>query len=566
MRPASSPNAQEPADPVARRLEAARRAIEGRFLAAGDTLSQAVEGVGELIASLDQLTGALAPAVVQATTAELQAAADSLSGLPAQQGGRQARVRAVAETSGALNGCIEAMRQDLAYLRVFAINIKITAGGIAAAGPEFAVFAQEIHDCIDLGRSKLDAFAGEVNALRDELQAAIGEGETLARRCAETAPAVAEALGVSAAAMAEHHERIATAAAGVASLARDIQKKVAGALSALQIGDITRQRIEHVQAGLEMLERLGAGLAPEPRERLAAFVHRLLAAQTSSTAEAFHGEAERIGLAMAGIAADAREILRLRDLAYGRPRDADTGFLRSLEANVGQALQLVADLDSAEQADLALGRSAAEAAQALTAGVAGLQAIRVDVQQMALNTTLKCARIGDTGRPLGVVAVELRVHAERLEESAGQTLATLQDVTRGAEAVVGAEAEAAGASRAATALQGATTRIHAAAESVESDLAALAERGAGVVDALTRASQGLALHAEIGAILDEAEMALDGVGALEVVRTDDIAEVLTSLLDELYAQYTMAGERTVHTRIVEELGFEPEAAPLEAVG
>jgi hypothetical protein len=54
------------------------------------------------------------------------------------------------------------MRQHLAYLRVFAINIKITSGGIAAAGPEFAIFAQEICDCIELGRAQLDTFRADL--------------------------------------------------------------------------------------------------------------------------------------------------------------------------------------------------------------------------------------------------------------------------------------------------------------------------------------------------------------------------------------------------------------------
>ncbi len=53
---------------------------------------------------------------------------------------------------------------------------------------------------------------------------------------------------------------------------------------------------------------------------------------------------------------------------------------------------------------------------------------------MALNTTLKCARIGETRKPLGVIAVELRQHAIHLEKSAAQTTSSLEGLFSAAEA------------------------------------------------------------------------------------------------------------------------------------
>jgi hypothetical protein len=88
---------------------------------------------------------------VTATTGELVQAAETLKSLPDSLDTRRDRVGELVKFSDDLTGCIEDMRQHLAYLRVFGVNIKITSGGIAAAGPEFAIFAQEICDCIELG-------------------------------------------------------------------------------------------------------------------------------------------------------------------------------------------------------------------------------------------------------------------------------------------------------------------------------------------------------------------------------------------------------------------------------
>jgi phage-related tail protein len=94
---ATSKAATQGRSAVAGRLETARRAVEGRFLQAGEVLGQAVEGIGRLIASLDQLTKAVQPAAVEATTAELQAAAASLLTLPDQHAERRRVVERLTE-------------------------------------------------------------------------------------------------------------------------------------------------------------------------------------------------------------------------------------------------------------------------------------------------------------------------------------------------------------------------------------------------------------------------------------------------------------------------------------
>lgn len=558
---------------ISQRLESARQVVEGRFLEAGDVLSRAVEGVSALIAGLDSMRGNLDAETVSSTAADLARAAESLKSLPDSLGARRERVSELVKFGDRLSACIEEMRQHLAYLRVFAINIKITSGGIAAAGPEFAIFAQEIYDCIDLGRTQLDAFAGELAGLDHTLRGALSHEHDLARDCVALLPAVPDALTASAGAIADHHAKIAQVATSVATLARDVQKKVGSGLAALQIGDITRQRIEHVQAGLKFLDesREIAALEAEPRARAHAFVHRLLAAQTNSTAEDFHREVSRIGQNIIGMAADATELLRLRDLASGQTSNsatgAETNFLRNLEGNVGQALELVGDMTAGEQAAETVSRSAAVSARELTERIAGIQNIRADVQMMALNTTLKCSRIGETGKPLGVIAIELRQHAIHLEKSAGHTTSALEGLFNAAEALGQHEAARDGedgkAAAAANVLSDAVARIGKAGDGVETALNAVARQGAEVVDMLRRASQRFDFHKQIGSVLDDVANQLLNLAGDGEIYTQDIASALRPLADKLGKQYTMAQERDVHRALTEGLGeiaVEVEAA------
>jgi hypothetical protein len=553
---------------IGARLESARQVVEARFLEAGDVLSRAVDGVGALIAGLDAIRTNLDAETVTATTGELAQAAATLKSLPDSLDARRQRVGELVKFSDGLAGRIAEMRQHLAYLRVFAINIKITSGGIAAAGPEFAIFAQEIYDCIEMGGAQLDALNNDLTGLDQTLRGALAHEQNLARNCANLLPAVPDALTASATAIAGHHGRIASVAVSVAVLARDVQKKVGGGLAALQIGDITRQRIEHVHAGLGFLNGADeiATLAPEPRQRAQAFVHRLLGAQLAAMAEDFHREVARIGHNVVGMAADATELLRLRDLASGQTGQSETNFLRDLEGNVGQALDLVGDMTAGERAAETVSRSAAVSARELTERIAGIQNIRADVQMMALNTTLKCSRIGETGKPLGVIAVELRQHAIHLEKSAAQTTSSLEGLFDAAEALGQGETQGLGrAAAAAAVLSGAVARIGKAGDGVDSALTAAARQGADVVDMLRRAAERFDFHKQIGSVLDDAANQLLDMAGEDEIPTDDIAHALRPLLDRLARQYTMAQEREVHRSLTEGLATVEASAPAAPV-
>ena len=546
------------------RLEAARGAIEGRFLDVGEVLSQVVDGTNVLISALDRMREGLEGQEVAAATRQLSQAADELRGLPSALTDRRDRLGGLVRAGDALTACIEDMRQHLAYLRVFGVNIKITSGGILAAGPEFAIFAQEICDCIELGRTQLDTFRGDLAGLDGALRSALGHEDDLRRRCDGLLPAVPDALVAQTAAIAEHQAKIAQITARAGELVRDVRKKIGGALAALQIGDITRQRIEHVQYGLKLLETSAAAraLPASARARLEAFVHRLLAGQLNATIEDFHRDVSRIGLNIGAIAGDASEILRLRDHAQGgsggNASDKDASFLRGLEASVGEAFALVDDIDAGARAAETVSRSAAHSARDLAAQIEAIQNMRADVQMMALNTTLKCARIGETGKPLGVIAVELRAHAGHLETSAARTLGALRSLSASADSQSQTAGED-GAGHAAQALRDAVDRIRRTGDSVEGDLVQAARQGADVVDMLKRAAGRFDFQRQVRDHLDQAKAELER--AAGDVAVDDLMPALAPILADLARCYTMAQEREVHAALT--AGLDMEAIEVE---
>ena len=559
--PRLAQTAARSADRIRERLDAASRAIDGHFLALGDILGQAVEGLGKLVAGLDQIQATLDPQLVAATTADLEAAARDFKSLPQRHSERVQVTQRLAGDADRLSVGIDDMRRTLAYLRVFAINIKITAGGIATAGREFGDFAQEIGDCIALGRKRLDAFEVDLAHLRGGFNAAFTQEQTLAGQCGRLLPAVPDGLTANAAAMVTHHQRIGQVAGEVSVLARAVQKKTGAALGGLQVGDITRQRIEHVSEALALLEGL-EGVSAEQAARIGAVIHHLLDAQLQATAEDFHRDIGRISQAMAGLADDAREILRLRELMLGRSNGDEKGFLRQIEAHLSQALTLVTDMDGADRQALALGASVSVAAADLSAQITELRSIKTDVQYMALNTTLKCGRLGDVGKPLAVIATELRLHAGAMDASAQAALSALATLTEGARLIADDQSNQAGgfAQGVGDSLGQVAEQLRLAGDKVDTNLAQVARDGDDVVKGLGRAHARMDFETEIGAILEAAADSLAQDAGADQGPLDDIAAPLTSLLAAIAKRYTMKQERDVHHQLTEGLGLDAATA------
>ena len=553
-----------PFDPTAlsKRLEAARGIIETKFLAAGEMLSEAVDGIGALVATMDALTQALSPETGAATTRTLTDTAARLSALPARQAERHGIIGTLAVHRAGLSRSVEDMRRSLAYMRAFTVSIRIAAGGITGADQEFDVFAQDMSARVEAGRTEVDGLEASLHALQRELNDAGAQAEPLARRCAEMIPSVPDQLLASAAIIGQHNRKITAATANSMALARDTNRKIARMLGALQIGDITRQRIEHVQTGLASLVVIDPSLPAEAQTRLRSLVRRLLAGALDSTVVDFNREVAQLNLGLSGLARDASALLRLRDLIYGEDDAQEGGSLRHLEQRIGNAVRLVTEIETADALTRETSSRVAETARALSSRLGAVQSIKTDVLFMSLNTSLKSSRLGEAGRPLATIAVELRSQAGQLERIAAVCAGTLQELTKAAVALSGEGAEDAEAG-AGAALLAATAQIHEAGATTERDIAGLAAQGEAVLVLLTQSSERLDLQSNIGVALSQVLQNLPGEVTDADLCTDDIRAPLQAILDKVRATYTMAQERTLHDALTGEWGLDA-AAPLPA--
>jgi len=549
---------------MAATLETARTLIESRFLDAGDVLANAVDGIAALVAALDALTNALSPSTIAATTQQLTDAAATISALPGEQ---RTRSSAMAKLDGwreVLSLGVEDMRRSLAYMRAFTVSIKITASGIASVEPEFHDFAQETCLRVESGRTEIDGLEENLHKLKTELRRAVPRADALARGCAAMIPAVPDQLLASAETMAAHRGRIAAATAEAGIVARDVRKNVTRILGALQIGDSTRQRVEHVQAGIKLVETLDPAIPRNEAIQIRAVLCALLAALLDSTLADFTADVSAISAGLAGLAHDATALLRLRDVAYGEANGGADGFIQALEQRVSAAVSVVNEIEQADALARDTGRQAAASAQLLSDRLGAIQAMKTDVLYMALNTTLKSAKLGEDGRPLSIISSELRVHAGYLDTTATACVAALKTLIEAAAELSRDNAGEQGAG-AGAALEAAIAGIKRAGEMTERDVATLAAQGEAVLRLLKQSTQRLDFQTEIGDTLSQVALGLAGRAAGAAKCGADVQAPLAALFAQLGPIYTMAKERDIHAAIAAEWGVDlPAPGPVEA--
>ncbi len=548
---------QASASGISHTLEVARGKVEERFLEGGTVLLSVMDVLNRLLNSLDNITKALDAGESGDAGADLRSTVRSLNDLPAAETGRHVALSALAETGYALRLHVADMQETMRYLRTFAVTVKITGAGIA----EFAGFAQEILERIYSGTEEVNRFAGQIESLEKEVKLALAFGANVSKSYADTVPAVAGALDDDARKIAEHRRNLGIIARDVASVARGVQSKVASTLSALQIGDITRQRIEHVQSTFTLLEEFldsdeGRGLDADARKRLQNVIQHLTAAQMDEMCRDFHRESQNVVKTIASFGHDTQEIMRLRDQMSG---GGQGNFIRALESSVSAAHEIVKQVDVATQQADHVSHSTLDTTAKLLEAIGHIKSVKTDIHYMALNTNLRCSRLGEAGKSINVVTAELRIFAGKLDDSADAIVNGLPALEAAAGKVAPATDKASGGL--AENLTSAVSDIRTAADTMEAELKNLSEHGREVAGKINLLIGTLDFQKDLGDVLAGCADALEEVAGAEIADISDLAAAIAPLDRKIFKLYTMVQERNVHRGIIP---ASEDAAPVTA--
>jgi hypothetical protein len=511
-----------------RDLGAAASAAEHGFLAAGQSLEGAVGILDRLARRFAAYIAELTGAALGETHRDLAAAGEHVAALADVRRADAAALEALGTIVTATAHRAAALQPVTHEVEALSLNASVVAGGLGIAGTDFAAFAGSIRNAARHARACLDAAREGFGKVDQEVTAARTATTAFAERHGPAMQSIPARLAGNLRSLAAQ-QRIAADAATVAHRrSEEIRRQVAEQIVALQLGDITRQRLEHVQ--------FAAQLQATPGRQLGA----LLAAQLTDAADELAREGERVESGMRRLAEAARAIGELGARVHGDAQHG--GFIGDLEADIRHTGALFGELSAGDAETERRMAAVLEAADTLGAQLSRLQSVQEDIRIMGLNATLKCGRLGEIGRPLAVVARELRLCSLRFGASATAVLADLDRLralaaTRRDPSRRDKHAELA---RAAEELLAPLQRLRQLEQEVASILAQLTQDADEAGRLVAAAVAQFAVRHALAATLRQAAGELASWSGEDT----DVSDVL----DRVAAGYTMAREREVHVR------------------
>ena len=511
--------------------------MDAHFMRAGTTLASAIETIDRIITAIDGVTGALDESVAGIAVVNLQEVAAELADLPQVQQERDADMVRVSGASRMLRDHIMEMRQALRVLHIYGLNIKIAASG----EPAFVGFVDSMGHRLAVGEEHLEGFLTKLKDLKDSVGAVQQAGRLVAKEARQVVPAVPDRLSEHAGALHQHLGTTAAMAQRVAVIARTVQGRVATMLGALQVGDSTRQRLEHVVSALQILDAASAALAPDARHEAAAVVQTMLAAQLEASAVDFDRDTRLLVDALRALSPDTTELLGVIESdtgSNGRP------FLVQIDKAVGEVASITRQLQDADGRSIAMLGMIGETVAELTGRLALLQRVQFDVQDIATNTRLLCRRHGDLGKAVSVVAGEVDVHAQSLGRAMSGIRQPLDELAMVNSALV-AKRAAADTRDLGSKLSDALAVIREGCQKTEAAVRVGGDDARQIMELLSAVGDEIGAEMALGGKMRDAAAVLAAAPSLGDPSPAATA-ALMEVLPRIGALYTMAQEREVH--------------------
>lgn len=522
-------------------LVALAAGLDDRFLSAGTTLAEAIAAIQQVIAALDGVTLAIDDDTATAAIGDLTAIAHRLTALPVTQAQRDVDLADIDHQATAIRNQVIEMRTTLRLLSIYGPNIKIAAGG----EPVFLTFVDGMLARLDQGEQHLTQILAELKRLTEGMVGGRQSAQLLLAECHRIVPEVPDRLERSANDLDRYLASLKAVAQQIAAVARAIESRIAVALNALQIGDSTRQRLEHVAAMVAMVAALETD-TPADLVPVAAHIHALAAAQTQALAADFERDAERLVAALNDLGGQTQGLLDV----IGTHEASDGGHvLTDLDRDVSEISGLTAQLLDADRRAQAMVDITTAAVTALSDRFTGLRLIRRDVQDIAINTRLLCRRFDVMGRAVAVIAVEVGVCANDLDIATRQIGTAMDALSQAGEAIAVAQRHQGmdAASRLALALDA----VHAGCGRSERGVREGGDDARALIAKLDTAAHVLTRELAMGSAIRAAGERLALLGNVSPDDRSDTADAaLRDLLLRSAALYTMAQERDVHANFL----------------
>lgn len=538
--------------------------IEEAFAEVGDRLGRSHGIFKELEDGLSVLSRELSGGRIEGASQALQDIADRLNAVAGALPAEAALLASIGEEAKQASAVLKLLSGHIQTITIVARSARIEAASFDGDRQSFLDFTREAFELGQAAQRSVEACARDGIQLAKAVEAALGrqkEFEGLYR---------SELLSVAAGLVAARSDLMAQQASGArltetaATAASRIASAITEAVMALQSGDATRQRLEHISEALGRMAQPAPTIAPDAVAAPATWlVGQLQAEQLKDTKRAFDQDLARTVSALGAIICDAGGLVAQSRAIYGGEAEDASSFLTLVKQRLAQASKLIAACErSGVSVDEAL-TVVTETVSRFREAISGLGEAVGDIILIGMNASLRAARAGVKGNAFVVIANELKAAADQMSAGAVRLKPVLDRI----ENFVGelrehrAQGDAAELARLEPAVLNALQEAEAGNEQLVGLMTRLARESAAFDELLGRARDRITA-------LDQASARLPGTAASIAAENVAPRQVTLlpadqSLLDELFARYTMEREREVHREVLQRLGL-ASAIPVSA--
>ncbi len=433
-------------DDVSRRLAAVRGPSEDIFLGMGLRLRDAQNTARDLVVLANSLNSRLAEPEFRAAIAGLDEAVAVVEALDSRKDGRRGVLTALDARAATIRASLTSLDRVLRRIKVVGMNARIEAAQMSD-GAGFDVFTQQVLDLVTHGQTVVAGAQADIGRLSAAVAGALASQSVFDANQRRQLSAVAANLGTSVAQMRSREAQAQVVLGDLPVLLERTRAAIAAIVGDLQIGDMVRQRLEHVGEALEagsnaLADRPGATAPEHTGEHMDSLHNRVLcnavcelqARQLDSIGADFRERIGSISTACGTLATTLEEARGRTESVYSGDTDSASGstFLMSLDRELRSVGAVIAHYDAA----LRDTDSAVTAVQGLvvtmTASMLALDDVDAEINVIGLNASIKCGNLGSRGMALNVVAQELRGYARQTRTLAGAIAAQLAEVSAAA--------------------------------------------------------------------------------------------------------------------------------------
>lgn len=553
-------------------IEALAGTTEGEFLHIGEKLQGFYARTQEISQTSSTVADLMSGKELEAVVDGFRDTIDTLQKAESESRRNTETLRNVQGKLADLDSRVDAFSKTFRSLRVLCIFIRIESAGLGDRDPGFQTVADEVGKLsseIEEQRDKLLLNSKNLNQLIEgSLSKLVGLEITQQKQAGIVIDKTMSGLE----SIRKQHELSSAAAGRISTSYEEVSRRIGEIVFSLQIHDITRQRLEHVQQAL-------FGLASDSQRRPDGWWRRLgfnlrevgartlkglhLAADVSAlqTAQLNHARSELVSAVknildnLHTLADLVAEITRETSMLAGTVNENKDSFLSEVEegfSSASSALKVYGE--AGEEVSQATG-SVADMLKNMSAHAGHIESIGAKIKLIALNAIVKSNHIGSEGATLGILADEIHHLSIDTCKRTEKSSEAIRAIISSSESLYASAEEKETGNEIISINAGLGTNLKNMHE-VNRNIFSLLTRIDALGDSLSADLRGVidevGVHGKMERVIDSVVSGLEKIVAFS--RSAETAAGKNSSVErmkELEAAYTMSEEREIHSSLME---------------